>query len=308
MPFRPAAVARLAVPLLALALAACANSATVCRTEVKLEERQHLMLANVLVNGTSVPAIFDTGAQTSAVTETLVTRLGLLGDPRHASLMSGVGGAGIARNDVLVQQFALAGYDPVGGHVPVISVPMESPPGSPDPDPLGGLIGADVLSHFDIDLDVRGRRAILYDPDRCTMPLPDWQVPATEVPIDVAWTGRILLPVQVDGHTLHALLDSGATGTVLDEPAAEQLGVTRAELARDKGGPGFGAAGVNFQRVLHTFHSMEIGGERFAAPRISVLDRSLREADMLLGLDWLRNHRIWISYRRHLILIAHHVG
>jgi hypothetical protein len=190
----------------------------------------------------------------------------------------------------------------------VISVPMETPPGTPDADPLGALLGADVLSHFDIDLDIANRRAILYDPDLCTGTLPDWSVPVTEVPIDVAWSGRLLLPVTIDGHTFHALLDSGATGSVLDLPAAESLGITQAELAKDHGGTGFGAAGVNFQRELHTFRTLEIAGERFASPAISVLDRPLREADMLLGLDWLRTHRVWISYRRHVLFIARHVG
>jgi predicted aspartyl protease len=301
------AAARLAIPLLPLALAACATSNTVCRAEVKLEERQHLMLAHVQVNGTSVVGIFDTGAQTSAVTETLVSRLALLGDQRHASLMSGVGGAGVPRNDALVEQFAMAGFDPGEGHLPVISVPMDAPaPASGEP--LGALIGADVLSHFDIDLDIAGRRAILYDPDRCTGPLPDWQVRATEMKVEVISSGRLLLPVKLDGREFHALLDSGASGTVLDLPAAEELGVSAAQLAQDKGGSGFGAAGVNFQRVLHTFHTLEIGGERLPAPKISVLDRSLREADMLLGLDWLRTHRVWISYRRSLLFITHPVG
>jgi predicted aspartyl protease len=305
------AAARFAMPLL-LALAACTTSATVCRTEVALEERQQLMLARVMVNGTSVPGIFDTGAQASAVTETLVSRLGLLGDPRHASLMSGVGGAGMERNDALVAQFALAGFDTGEGHEPVISVPLDTPPDGPTgvgpAEPLGALIGADVLSHFDIDLDVAGHRAILYDPVRCQGKLPDWQMPATEVPVEVISSDRLLLTVKLDGHKLDALLDSGASGTVVDLSAAEKLGVTREDLARDPGGSGFGAAGVNFQRVLHTFHTLEIAGEHFDNPKLSVLDRSLRDADMLLGLDWLREHRIWISYRERKLLVAHPVG
>lgn len=308
---RLAALARHAATLLPIVLAACATStsATVCRTEVKLEERHRLMLARVDVDGTPVPGILDTGAQTSAVTETLVSRLGLLGDPRHASLMSGVGGAGIARGDALVPQFALGGYDTGDGHYPVISVPLDTQDDAkPGADPLGALIGADVLSHFDIDLDVAHHRAILYDPARCTMPLPDWDTPYTEVPVDIDWTGRILLPVTLDGHKLNAMLDSGATGTVLDLSAAEKLGLTKEVLAQEPGGEGFGAAGVNFQRVTHTFATMEIAGERFRDPKLSVLDRPLRDTDMLLGLDWLRDHRVWISYHRHVLLIAHPVG
>jgi len=305
MSLRPAVPARFAALLLPLAFAACATSATVCRTEITLEDRQHLMLAPVLVNGTSVPGIFDTGAQTSAVTEALVTRLGLLTDLRHGSLMSGVGGEGTPQNDALVSQFSLAGFDPDQGHYPVISVPVTAANGAA---PLGALIGADAISHFDVDFDIGHRRVTLYDPDRCQGKLPDWQGPVVQVPVEVTWSGRLLLTVKVDGHDLHAMLDSGATGSVLDLPAAEKLGVSREMLAHEQGGEGFGAAGVSFQHVLHTFHSLEIGGERYESPKISVLDRDLREADMLLGLDWLRAHRVWISYRHHRLLIARPVG
>ena len=62
MPLRSAA-ARCAVLLPMLALAACvARVNTVCRAEIPLEDREHLIVAHVLVNGTPVAAILDTGA------------------------------------------------------------------------------------------------------------------------------------------------------------------------------------------------------------------------------------------------------
>ena len=310
MPLRAAAAAvRWAFPLLLIALASCAGTVnTVCRTEITLQERDHLMLAPVRINGTTVMGILDTGAQTSAVTDALVARLGLLGDPRNGTLMSGVGGEGVAQSDAVVDRFDLAGFDPGTGHYPVISLPISDPPESTDAAPLGALIGADLLSHFDLDLDVANHRLVLYDPDRCQGPLPDWTVPATAVPLDTLWSGRLQLPVRIDAREMQALLDSGATMSVLDLPAAEKLGVTPEMLAREKGGEGFGAAGVNFRRVPYTFRTLEVGGERITAPRISVLDRSLRETDMLLGLDWLRLHHVWISYHRHILFIAQPVG
>ena len=301
---------RLAVtPLVALATvlfaAGCARpSATVCRAELPLDDRFNLIVTHVMVNGTPVPGILDTGAQTSAVTDGLVTRLGLLSDPRHGSLMSGVGGEGLAQNDALVSQFSLAGFDPGQDHYPVISLPVDDHDG----EPLGALIGADVLSHFDIDLDVGHGRATLYDPDRCTQQLPDWAEPYDSVKLDVTWSERLLLDVKVDGHALRALLDSGATASVIDLPAAQKLGVTTEALPNEQSGEGFGAAGVHFHRVLHTFGSLEIAGERDEAPKLAVLDRSLQEADILLGLDWLRRHHVWISSRRHVMYIARPIG
>jgi predicted aspartyl protease len=306
---RAAAVARFAIVFSLLGVVGCANSSrTVCRTDIVLEERQRLLIAPIAVNGTPVRGILDTGAQASAVTDALVTRLGLLSDPRHGSLVSGVGGQGTAQNDALVDRLELAGFDPAAGHYPVIALPAGSGFDSRSDDPLGALIGADLLSHFDLDLDVAHDRLVLYDPDRCQEKLPNWREPMDEVPLDVIWTGRLQLTVTLDGKELHALLDSGATTSVLDLPAAERLGVSRDVLASEQGGEGFGAAGVNFQRVLHTFRTMDVGAERVTAPRLAVLDRGLRETDMLLGLDWLRTHHVFISFRRHTLFIARPPG
>ncbi len=304
-----AAAMRFAALVPLLGVAACANSAnTVCQTEIALEPGQRMLIAPVLVDGKPVRGIVDTGAQGSAVTDWLITRLGLLGDPRNGSLVSGVGGEGIAQNDALVRQFELAGFDPANGHYPVIALPAAAAPAGPGADPLGALIGADVLSHFDIDLDLAHNRLVLYDPDRCKEMPPNWTGPVTELPLDIGWTGRPRLTVKLDGHDVTALLDSGATTSVIDLPAAEKLGVTPAMLAREPGGEGFGAAGVNFRRVPYTFHTLEIGGEIIPEPRLAVLDRSLREADMLLGLDWLRTRHVFISFRRHRLFIARPVG
>jgi predicted aspartyl protease len=289
-----------------LALAACAGSEnTVCRTDIALEDRQHLMLGPVSVDGTIVPAILDTGAQASAVTEGVVTRLGLLSDPRNGSVMSGVGGEGVEQNDAIVAHFELAGFDPHSGHYPVVSLPVDAV----GDEPLGALVGVDMLGHFDIDLDVGHGKAILYDPDRCTGAPPAWQESAIKVPMEMIFgSGRLVMTVKIDGQDVRALLDSGASASVLDRKAAERLGVTPAMLAHEMGGEGFGAAGVNFHHALHTFRSLEIAGERYDSPKISVLDRDLTDADMLLGLDWLRRHHVLISFRRRLLLIERPTG
>ncbi len=300
------AAARFVGLLVLLGVAACTSSAnTVCRTEIPVEPGQRLLIATLTVDGKPARGILDTGAQGSAVTDALVTRLGLLSDPRNGSLVSGVGGEGMPQNDALVRQFELAGFDPLNGHYPVIALPAGAAPGA---EPLGALVGADVLSHFDIEIDLPDNKLVLYDPDRCAMPLPGWSGPMTELPLSITWSGRPKLTVKLDGHDIDALLDSGATQSVIDLPAAEKLGLSWDTLKTEKGSEGFGAAGVNLQRVPHTFEILDIGGETIPAPRLEVLDRSLREADMLLGLDWMRTHRVFISYRRHRLFIARPVG
>jgi predicted aspartyl protease len=303
----PAHAARLAALASLLLVAACAGGAehTVCRADLPLLEHKSHLIVPALINGHSVPALLDTGAQGSSVTEATITRLELQSDPRHGTIISGVGGQGVLQNDALIERFELAGYASGLVHYSVLQLSLDSP----GKEPIGALVGDDLLSHFDIDLDVAHRKLALYDPDKCQDTQPDWQASALQVPLSTSFgTGRLTLKVKVNGHELNALLDSGSEGTVLDLAAAERIGVSREVLSKEPGGTGFGAAGVNFRMVAHKFESLEVAGDRFDGPTLAVLDRDLREADIILGLDWLRKHHVLISFRRNILYVARPTG
>jgi predicted aspartyl protease len=302
----PSSIAARTAPFaILLALSGCAGDHTVCRTDLPLEERRYHLIVPASINGHTIPALMDTGAQTSSVTEDVITRLELQSDPRHGTILSGVGGQGVAQNDALISRFELAGYDAGEQHYSVLQLWHDSS----GKEPVGALVGADLLSHFDIDLDIPQHKLTLYDPDKCGGTLADWGGSAVQVPLERSFgSGRLSLKIKLDGQDVVALIDTGSDGSVIDLSAAERLGVTRAMLAKEPGQKGTGAAGVNFGLVEHQFKSMDIGGEHFDAPKIAVLDRDLREVDMILGLDWIRRHRVLISFRRQMLYITRSEG
>jgi predicted aspartyl protease len=266
-----------------------------------LHRQQSLVFVPASIQGTPVLALLDTGAERSVVTAGIVTRLGLLSDPRHGSLVSGVGGAGIGQNDALVEHYVFAGYDPGVGHYAVINVPIDTGTALP----FGGIIGGDILSDFDLDLDVPHDRLTVYRVHNCRGRFLPWSEPYSAVPMATTWnSGRLVVPVTVDGVQLQAMLDTGAASSVIDSSAAQRLGVTAATLGTEPSARGFGAAGVDFSRTLHRFGVLQVGDEQFPHPRLAVLDRTLREADMLLGEDFLRQRHVWISYRTGQLFVA----
>lgn len=291
--------------LLPLALAACATPSGPCVvTQVAQYQplvHRNLIYVPAMLEGAPVRAMLDTGAQRSVVTATAVAKLGLLSDPRNGSVMSGVGGQGLPQNDAIAEHYSFAGFDPRTGHYPVVELPIELPPG-----PLfGGIVGSDMLGAFDLDLDRPGDRLTVYTVSGCGGDFVPWTVPHVALPLHLSWdTGRPLLSVEVDGVTLTAMLDTGASTSVLDSAAAERLGMTPAILAKEPSGRGFGAAGVDFSRTEHRFRELRIGPERFEDVVLTVLDRTLPEADMLLGEDFLARHRVWISYRTRQLILA----
>lgn len=301
---------RMLPPLLAALLAAsCADdqqgaSGDACRVtragDVALELRDHLIMAPATINGAKVRVVVDTGAEISAVTGEMISRLGLLGDQNNGSLMSGVGGQGLAQADALVDNLTFGPFKSGATHFAVVDLRF----GKASDPPLGGMIGADVLSRYDLDLDIPDGRLTLYKVRHCSGNFLPWTMPYDATKLHVTWEDTLTLPVVVNGVRFTALLDSGSTGTVLDSQAAEKAGVSAADLAKEEPGKGTGAAGVDFQEVSHVFRDMRVGPVTLHDVRLGVLDRTLHDSDMLLGLDFLGTRHVWISYRTGQLFIA----
>jgi hypothetical protein len=79
--------------------------------------------------------------------------------------------------------------------------------------------------------------------------------------------------------------------------AARRLGVTQAELAYDPQALVRGIGSGSIALRLHRFDSIHVGGDRIAPMQIGVGEVQIGTFDMILGLDYLRQHKIWVSYR-----------
>jgi hypothetical protein len=65
--------------------------------------------------------------------------------------------------------------------------------------PLDGIIGGDVLSMFDVDLDLGRKSITFYEVHGCAHVTPPWAGPFASVPIKVTSRHNIVVPVEVDG-------------------------------------------------------------------------------------------------------------
>jgi hypothetical protein len=113
------------------------------------------------------------------------------------------------------------------------------------------------------------------------------------------------LPVELDGVTLRTEIDTGSSIALLTASGIDRMGLSADVLARDPGGAvsGVGRFAVAMQR--HRFGTLQIGGERIAAPAVWVARvHVLPIVDLLLGGDWLRGRRVWFSYATSQIFVA----
>jgi predicted aspartyl protease len=256
-------------------------------------------LATLTINGGAAHLMLDTGAERTTLTETAARRLGLLADFDHAQTMRGVGGniaAGVVRPDLTTP----------GGHrlpgVVFAVVPVQFPP--VDEEEVDGLLGADMLGAYDIDLDIGHHLILLYDPPDCPNPTLPWRRGYAIVEGQFSRHRHIAFPITLDGQHLRAFIDTGAQVSLLDAAATRRLGVTAASLGADAP---VEMQGVSTQVVTareHRFGRLEMAEAVLLAPTVAVMPLRLDDADMLMGTDMLMRQRIWLSYAGRRIFVA----
>jgi hypothetical protein len=276
------------------------------RATVTLTVTGGIITVPVEVNNVTASFILDTGAQRSVVTEAAIARLGLARDQWVSTTMSGIGGVN-RRANADPRSLTLGGVPLVRhtlNHDTSLTVGILPLSGRAGP-PIDGLLGRDYLSEFDLDLDLATRQLALYQPRGCTGRFLPWAGDYAAVPVSNPSESALVIPVLLDGASLSALLDSGASSSLLAAPGMFRLGMGVADLAGDPSAPvsGLGTHTVVMHR--HQFRSLRVGAQTVDAPLIWVAPVRLSPiVDMLLGADWLAGRRVWISYATRQVFVA----
>ncbi|MBW4090210.1 MAG: hypothetical protein HIU82_03745 [Proteobacteria bacterium] len=293
----------LAAPILVSQAHACSVER---RAVLPIQFRAGHPLVTALLDGQPATFVFDTGAQRSLLTPAAVARLHLKLDPWVGTTVVGIGGIEQHRN-AEVASLVLGGValrqDTMlrGLSVSVGAIPVSQMGGAP----VDGILGRDVLAAFDLSLDFAHRRVTLYRVRGCTGRFLPWRGPYAAVAAMAGYRAPLGIPVRTDGHVLRALIDTGSTTDLLTASGMARLGLTEAGLAGEPVGQ---VRGIGPRRVrvrvyrlgwLAVGASVTQGVAVVAAPVI--LTPIL---DLLLGVDWLDGHRVWLSYATGQVFVA----
>jgi hypothetical protein len=110
---------------------------------------------------------------------------------------------------------------------------------------MSGLIGGDVLSHYDVEIDLSGRRVRLWQASSCSASDLPWSGPRGTIPVHVTWGDRLIVTVTLNGKQV------------------------------DSEVPVHGIAGSTIMVRLHRFGFMRIGNDQIEGPEIGVGDSQL---------------------------------
>ena len=247
----------------------------------------------VAVAGRAASMLVDTGSDTGLLTEQGAAGLGLERDRSRRTSLQGTGGTGRTVPNAILPALRIGALVLPGGSVPVGTLPA-MPFIAP---PVAGLIGADVLARFDVEMDLPHRRIVFWrvalGSVACAPP-PAWSGAYDAVPLSISG-GRAMLSATLDGHPITALLDSGARSRIVSTRAAARVGVGADQLGADPGGINAGIDLHDSTYHWHRFHTLAIGHETFDNPVLTVAPVAER-VDLLLGADWFATRDVWISY------------
>jgi predicted aspartyl protease len=294
----------LTAALIALAVRAAApHDAAACDMHPEAETAVRFaggaILVPVRVNGAAAEMILDTASSFSLLDAEAAKPFSLEADPGRRTKLTGVGGETTSPN-VILRSLTIGSLTwnsvslPIGRIAHTFSGPL----------PVVGVFGADRLGDFDVELDVPDGRVTLWHVADCRGDFPRWDVPRYSTPLIRYPRNLVAAEVELNGLAVPAVIDWGAERTVVAASAAARVGVTEDMLAHDWTVTGWGVDQRRFPIHMHRFDTMRIGGELFRQVVLPVADIHPGPASLLLGADFARVRRIWLSYATDRMFVA----
>ena len=284
---------------------------------VRLERNQ--LLVDGAVNGQPVIVKLDTGTTRTLIPRAAALKLGL-SLHRTRSRLYGVGGEADLEL-AWVGELAIGGITRQNLRLLVA--------GRHDRDErIAVLLGEDFFQKFDVEFDLAHNAVRLYQPAGCSdSSLAYWAgAAASEVEMEAVDVGRpqIVLSLKVNGHPVSALLDSGAESSLLNLRDAASAGITPETAGVVPIGRVGGLGQKSVTTWLGTFQSVAIGNELIKDAALPFADlykdatyspmgsfirqRADTLQPMLLGVDFLRAHRVLVVHSQRKIYFTYGGG
>jgi predicted aspartyl protease len=278
------------VSLLATGAAAQAaeNCSLVIVSKLPMDiEPAGVMTVPVTLNHKPFRLLVDTGDYYSVVTDRTAKILGVKMERAANFELRGWGGA-VIDHFVNLDQF---GFGRLARERTQFMV-MKS-----DTATFDGLLGADFLYYFDLDFDFAKATLNLISPDHCKGKVAYWtKGDLGLVPFDYK-DRSIQLTVQIDGKEVRAILDTGASDTMMSLEKAEDLfDIDEKTLTEHKG--------------HYPFKTMSFGSVSVSNPDITLVSEKKSKMlnwggpRLLLGMGILRRLHLYISYKEETLYVT----
>jgi tetratricopeptide (TPR) repeat protein/predicted aspartyl protease len=177
-----------------------------------------------------------------------------------------------------------------------------------------GLIGQNLLSHFDVEYDLAKGAIRLFAPQGCSRTkLAYWTdgqaFSLMEIDAVEAHNPHTIGVAYVNGKKIRAMFDTGASTSVLTLSAAGNTGIDVNAAGVKDGGSMRGIGRGMVKTYIVPVESFKIGdNEEIKNTRLRVANFRFGDIDMQLGADFFLSHRIFVSNSQHRLYLTYNGG
>ena len=267
----------------------------VCRAALPIRaSNSQLYFVDVQVDDKPALMLVDTGADRTLLSLPAAARIGLppatsdvegvaafgglmqVGSTTMRSMTLGNVRIGPGRLSLLPQTLAVAGTGELG---------------------YDGVLGGDILSRYQVELDFGHQMVRLYEGKLCPGSLPGWSAEASVMPFTTK-PGSTFVGVTalLNGVPVNTLLDTGAEAIAASDAAARKLNVGPSDLAHDSQTMILGAGPNTVPGRNHRFQTLGLGSLTVPQPIVAIVPAESGRPYMIVGDTVLSTRRIWIDY------------
>jgi len=257
----------------------------------------------VTINDVARPMMVDTGSEVTLLKASFVNEFNLKPDNSgsRARRVAGVGQTtGDAHPNVIASTMAFG--DLVYRDRSTVVATMDSG-NTPENDAIG-LLGDDILSQFDVELDFPSQKLTFYRAYGCYGTFLPWSGGYTAVPFEHK-QAKIAFDVILNDERTRAIVDTGNNGSFVSRSASALWGVSPSEITSTTGRA---QSPLNRGEAMpidaYSFDKIKIGGDEFVGKQMGVIDVDFPLASANIGLDYWAKRKIWISYGNKWMFIA----
>jgi predicted aspartyl protease len=304
------------VLLVAASVSAAAQECTTLRQimSIPITVKDSRILVPVTINGVQQTFLLDTGGAFTQVKPSLVREMDLRTEESNVKLLDLYGNAS---NRVTRVAFGLGGLQDRNAELQV------------SPQEFGGesyvgILAADYLGRYDVEIDLAGGKLNYFSPDHCPGKVVYWEASAIAVVPFQFRNRHFEVTATVNGREMKAILDTGAPYSVLRAEEAKRLFDVTADTPGNIDVYTLPNGGKEF---LRAFQSLGLEGIAVSNPRILVMpdmvgtrdpnndfvtgtrlrrvhDTDSSDPPLLIGMNVISRLRIYISFKEGLIYVT----
>jgi len=248
------------------------------------------------VNGHTMTMVVDTGASIGLLSDAKAKEMSLDSEWRRRPFAWMYGGKPVqnmARNTT-VRFGAMPGLSSEFGVVPRSFLPASS---------ADGVVGANVLSAYDVLIDFEQHSLTLSVTNRCGAAPTIYQ----KLRMLDANGHHVLIPVELDGEKLEAVIDTGAERSLISLRAACILIADRCRKHDLQSDGAYTINGSSIGTIYgYSFHMLRMADVKIPNPEIQVIEESEQAhiPDLILGMNILSRFRLDFDYKARTLFLA----